>query len=67
MLLARYIFKERVNEARAEGHAEGKAIGFAEGEAMTEARINDWYETHKANLQAAPPPPINGHHDNAAQ
>lgn len=48
MLLAKYIFKEKVNQAR------------AEGEAAVESRIQAWYETYKDKMGDTPPPPING-------
>ncbi len=55
-------------EARGEaaGEARGKAAGEAAAEAAAAARIREWYEANKDQLQNAPPPPyIDGHQNGA--
>ena len=51
---------------KAAGIAEGKAAGEAAAEAAAAARIREWYEANKEQLQNAPPPPyIDGHRNGA--
>ena len=59
---------EGIAEGKAEGIAQGKAAGIAQGQAETEARIWEWYETHRHDLTNAPPPPFsNGYQNGAGQ
>ena len=58
--------KEAVAKAAAEAEARGKAAGEAAAEAAAAARIREWYETNKDQLQNAPPPPYIDDHRNGS-
>ena len=47
--------REAVAKAKAEA-AEAKAAAVAEAEARIKAEVMEWYQAHKDDLQAAPPP-----------
>ena len=67
MLLARYIFKERVKEAHAEGHAKGIATGQTQGKAQAFSEAEAWFQQHQANPDSAPPPwSVNGNNNGQA-